>query len=249
MKIIINADDFGLTRGVSLGILDSMEKGIVTSTTALVNSSFFEEGMSEAKKRGLDSIGIHLAMTIGKPVLPPQEIPNLVDDKGFFHKGVANLKELDYEEVRKELKAQIERFLEFNPKPTHLDGHHHFFSFHQVFLDAILDLAAEYNLPVRCLDPKLNHIYESKGVRTTEGIILDFYQDNVQEDIFKSLVLNKRDIKTVELMCHPAYVDEELMNISSYNTWRKEEYNILTSETVKEFLRGNGVELINFRDI
>jgi predicted glycoside hydrolase/deacetylase ChbG (UPF0249 family) len=56
MKLIVNADDFGITKGVALGILDSMEKGIVTETTAMVKGLYFEEGMKEAVRRGIKNI-------------------------------------------------------------------------------------------------------------------------------------------------------------------------------------------------
>ncbi len=249
MKLIVNADDFGLTKGVSLGILDSMEKGIVTSTTALVNGIYFEEGIKEALNRGLDSLGVHLNLTLGKPVLPPDEIPSLVREDGSFYRAVTEIKKINYDEAKRELKAQIEKFLQLHSKPTHFDGHHHFFFYDEGLLDVVLDLAREYGVPIRSMSPEKNKYYKTKDVMTTDILITEFYRENVNADILMDLIERYDNLSTVELMCHPAHLDEELMKITSYNTFRQEEYNILISDTIKDYLNKAGIELITFKDI
>jgi predicted glycoside hydrolase/deacetylase ChbG (UPF0249 family) len=250
MRLIVNADDFGITKGVSLGILDAMEKGIVTETTAMTNGWYFEEGMKEAAKRGIKNIGIHLTFTWGKPVLPVEQVQSLVDENGYFQKlSKAKDIEFNYDEVRAEVKAQMERFISFGLMPTHIDGHHHFFAYDHKILDIVLDVAKEYDLPVRCPDGRSRELYKLKGIRTTDAFAMDFYQENVTEDKLKEIINRYKDSDIVELMCHPAYVDEDLIKATTYNTWRKAEFELLISENIKNFIKENNIELIGFDKI
>src|SRR5690625_1142560 len=86
-KLIINADDFGLTPGVTQGIIEAHNNGVVTSTTALSVSDYFLPAMSAARIQAPTlSVGIHLTLTLnkGKPILPKEIVPSLVDEDGFF---------------------------------------------------------------------------------------------------------------------------------------------------------------------
>ncbi|ERI94409.1 YdjC-like protein [Clostridiales bacterium oral taxon 876 str. F0540] len=247
MKLIINADDFGLTKGVSEGILDCIEKGIVTSTTAMVNGLYFEKAIEEAKKRNFKNIGVHLTLTWGKPTLPVNKIQSLVDNKGCFYKRTSEDKP-NYEEVREELRAQIELFLSTGIKPTHLDGHHHFYAFDEEILNVVLDLSREYNLPLRGMPELMKH-YTKKGVRSTEVFTSEFYNENAEEGKLLDIISKYKHFNTVEIMCHPAYVDEDLINATSYNKHRKQEFQILISEKIKEFINKENIELIAYNEL
>lgn len=247
MKLIINADDFGLTKGVSDGILDCIEKGVVTSTTAMVNGLYFEKAIEEAKKRNFKDIGIHLTLTWGKPILPVNKIQSLVDKNGCFYKRASEDKP-NYEEVREELRAQIEKFLSTGIKPTHLDGHHHFYAFDEEILNVVLDLSKEYNLPLRGM-PELKEHYTKKGVRSTEVFTSEFYNENAEESKLLNLILRYKQFKSVEVMCHPAYVDEDLINATSYNKLREKEFKILISDKIKQLINKENIELISYNEL
>lgn len=249
MRLIVNADDFGLTKGVTLGILDSMEKGIVTSTTALVNSLYFEEGIKEAMARGIDAIGIHLTLTLGKPILPPEDIHSIVREDGTFYKSIKDIKGIDYNHVKKELEAQLVRFMNYFHNPTHIDGHHHFYIFDKEILNIVIELAKEYELPLRCVSSEDKEYYDLQGVKTTDNIILDFYGENISVESLIGALDNSPESITVELMCHPAFIDEELVAISTYNTLRKIEHSILVSEKINEFICASNIKLISFKEL
>jgi predicted glycoside hydrolase/deacetylase ChbG (UPF0249 family) len=155
----------------------------------------------------------------------------------------------NYEEVKKEVKAQMDRFLSFGIKPTHIDGHHHFFAYDHKILDIVLDLAKEYDLPVRCPDGRSREFYKLKGIKTTDAFAVEFYQENATEEKFMEIINRYKDSETVELMCHPAYVDEDLIRETTYNKYRSAEFEILNSESVKQFLKETNVELIGFDEI
>jgi len=77
-RLIVNADDFGLTPGVSAGILDAHRHGIVTSTTVLVTADIDGEQLARARDSGI-GMGIHVNLTLGKPLTPAR---SLVDGNG-----------------------------------------------------------------------------------------------------------------------------------------------------------------------
>ena len=113
-QLIVNADDFGRTRGVSAGILRAHLEGIVTSTTAMMNmpgvAADLHQAKSEAPRLGL---GVHLNFTAGRPLLPPEWCASLVDEHGHFltqEAIMANPDRLKPDELREELKSQITTF-------------------------------------------------------------------------------------------------------------------------------------------
>ncbi|MRB43344.1 ChbG/HpnK family deacetylase [Bacillus thuringiensis] len=60
---------------------------------------------------------------------------------------------------------------------------------------------------------------------------------------------NAKDGQVLEIMCHPAYVDEDLINATSYNKHRAEEFRVLTSEKIETYIKENNIELIGFNEI
>lgn len=249
MNLIINADDFGLTKGVTLGILDSMEKGIVTETTAMVNGNCFDEGIEEAKRRGIKGIGIHLNLTWGKPVLPLNKVITLINDKGVFKKGYNELGKYSLNEIEMELKAQIERFFASGFQPTHIDGHHHFYGLYPQLMKIVIKLSKEYSLPLRFVNEEYREMYKINNIKTTSGFTSEFYGENVSEERLKEIILKYSSYDTVEIMVHPGYADEELNLISTYNSIRKKELDILTSRQMKAFIKEQRIELIGFKNL
>ena len=84
--IIINADDFGLSKGVNKGIYQLFMQRVVTSTSMLANLPGFHQAAEMAKANPELSVGIHLNLTYGKPLLARQEVKTLVDSAGNFLK-------------------------------------------------------------------------------------------------------------------------------------------------------------------
>src|SRR4030042_5568247 len=83
-KVIINADDFGLSPGVNRGILCGFRDGIVTSTTMMVNLPAFDDAVQIIKENPDLPVGIHLTLLWGKPVTDFFKIPTLVCRNGCF---------------------------------------------------------------------------------------------------------------------------------------------------------------------
>jgi chitin disaccharide deacetylase len=223
IKLIVNADDFGFSHGVNHGIIDSYLYGIVNSTTMMMTMNGTEHAIQLAKKYPKLQVGIHLVLTCGKPLL--DNVPSLVDDNGYFKSlSTFNPKVISLEELEREWTAQIERFIHAGLKPTHIDSHHHVHTLKELNL-VVKNLSAKYRLPVR-----KNGFNSIDGVDSFSDVSLfDFYGEGVDPDYFTKLNDRIKDGVTVEVMCHPAYLDNHLLHGSSYAIQRLTELEILTS--------------------
>jgi chitin disaccharide deacetylase len=167
--LIVNADDFGLTEGVSRAILHAHAHGIVTSTTLLANGGAFQVAVDMARQATKLAIGAHLNLTQGTPVSPPEGIASLVDGQGKFRYTPGGLwkailtRQIRRKEIETELRAQITKILDAGFRPTHLDGHMHIHVLPGVST-CVIDMAREFGVPaVRCpLERRVSH-YPRKG--------------------------------------------------------------------------------------
>jgi len=138
-KLIVTADDLGLTPGVNRGILRAFQDGIVTSASLLVTGSAFEEAVAQARQNPELNVGLHLALVEERAVLRREALPTLVDETGrfpstsgeFFRRAVR--KRISWDEVEREIAAQIARFQKTGLRLSHLNSHQHLHMFPPVF--------------------------------------------------------------------------------------------------------------------
>ena len=130
-RLVVNADDLGLTEGVNRGILEAHRRGILTSATLLANGAAFASGLALAREAPKLGVGVHLNLSDGRPVCDPSAVPSLVNQGGRFFGGPAVLARrillgrVRFAEVERELGAQIEKVRNAGVQITHLDGHKH----------------------------------------------------------------------------------------------------------------------------
>ena len=240
-KLIINADDFGYCKGVNYGIIEAHTDGVLTSTTIMANMPGFDHAVELHRQHHNLSIGVHLNLTTGSPVL--EHLKTIVDTEGNFrsqayYKGSFII---DQQEVYDEWKAQIEKILAVGIQPTHLDAHHHANLFGE-FNEIYFKLAAEYNLPVRN-----NFNNQDPTRRTTDGFIYTM-ETVLQSEESLTRLFKMHD--SVEIMCHPAFLDKFLLANSSYTYPRVEELDLLTHPITKELVRSQSLfELATFKCI
>lgn len=230
MKIIFNADDFGLTKGITDGIVTSFTDGVVRATTLMMNGNAVAYAVNEAKKHPTLKVGIHLVLTYGKPL--HHDVPDLIDANGEFKfvsdydpNNTPNLVELELE-----WRTQIEAFIATGLTLDHIDSHHHVHRW-EVLTALIVKLAEEYNVPVRSVPS----IKEYPHILLTEVMWDGFYEDGVTENVFSDILIAHPQARSVEVMTHPAYVDDELRGVSSYVDKRLDELDILTNLTVPDW--------------
>jgi len=131
-RLIVNADDFGLTHGVNLAIAEAHQRGIVTSTTLMANSKAFDEAAEIAKSNSNWSVGCHVVLVDGEPLVEPGRVRSLVaSGTERFHDGLsavtmrAALGRLDSDQVETEAIAQIRKLQDRGIKVSHVDTHKH----------------------------------------------------------------------------------------------------------------------------
>jgi predicted glycoside hydrolase/deacetylase ChbG (UPF0249 family) len=149
-SLIVNADDFGRSEAVNLGVAEGFRHGILTSTSIVANSPAFSHAVALAKQlKGLE-VGIHLAVDEYEPVLPPTAIPSLVTPEGrFIARGRLFLKmavdSRTGDDLFREWDAQLSKVVKAGIQLTHVDGHGHCHA-HPRAARRVLELAKRYGI-------------------------------------------------------------------------------------------------------
>lgn len=126
-KLIVTADDYGMSRAVNDAIDAGIEAGLITSTNVMTNMPLYKEALKLKDKKGI-SVGIHWVLACGKPVLPANEVPTLVTDKGEFYpypefRKRLRKKLISYDAIKKELLAQYNLYYELMGQPDYWNTH------------------------------------------------------------------------------------------------------------------------------
>lgn len=271
LRVIINSDDYGRSAEISRGIRESHLRGVVTSTTCMMNMPSVDNDIAIALREtpGL-GLGVHLVLTSGRPVLPASEIPSLVSANGDFHKLdqlLARLGKISVDEVKREWRAQIEKFTRAaGRKPTHFDSHHHSSYFTEGLMRAMLELAHEYGRGIRLATylgdddtmaglPPISvqaareyapRLLQEFDPPTTDGFYASFYDQLATPGEFLRILASLPESGIFEIMCHPGYADAGLIASSVYAKQREVELAVLTSDTLKQAIRQRGIELTTF---
>lgn len=276
-RLIVHADDFGLSRKINDGIVKAHLDGVVTSTSIMPNGMAFDHAVELCRSvRSLD-IGIHLTLVEQDPVLDHQVVPSLLDTNGrpydhartFVMKYLAG--KIRLTEIECELDAQINKVMSCGLPITHLDGHQHIHMLPKI-RRIVGELAQQYEIPaVRfpCERPQLYMLRTREAIsRLPPLLVLNVLcgseiDVNVQHadhfvGFFFGGCLNRERIRTViehlphggtcELMCHPGYPDPE----SPYRAWDycwADELEALVAPDVAELLRNRKVQLISYREL
>ena len=152
LKRIFNADDFGISKGVNAAIEQAHKKGILNSTSLMINQKYAGEAIEAAKQMPNLEVGLHINLTNETPAANPQDIPLLVGENGKLKNGFVNLLILSFLHPRElaqqteiEIKAQIKKYLQSGLKLEHLDAHRHVHLIPVIF-KVVKKLAGEYNV-------------------------------------------------------------------------------------------------------
>ena len=129
-RLIVNADDFGFTSGVNRAIVEAHTKGIVTSSTLMAKGTAFDEAVRLAPTMPKLSLGCHVVLIDGEPVLNPSQIPSITSQtrfrdglKTFAARAVAG--RMDGDEITAEAEAQIRKIQAAGLAVSHVDTHKH----------------------------------------------------------------------------------------------------------------------------
>jgi predicted glycoside hydrolase/deacetylase ChbG (UPF0249 family) len=150
IRLVVNADDFGISSRINEGILRAHQTGIVTATSLMAVGRAFEQAVQCCRAVPALDVGVHLTLVAERPLLPHRS--SLTGDDGRFPASAgAFLRRwltgrIRRADVQAEWSAQIERVLDHGIRVTHLDSHQHVHILPGL-ADLSLQLAARYNIP------------------------------------------------------------------------------------------------------
>ena len=149
--LIINADDFGMTAEVNAAVLKAHREGILTSASLMAAESGFTEAVKIAKENPALGVGLHVATTFDRALLPHAELPDITTMDGNFLKNPLtaglryNRSKAAQSQLKREMTAQFERFAGSGLEWSHADGHQHF-HLHPFVWDTFLDLCDAFGV-------------------------------------------------------------------------------------------------------
>lgn len=216
---IINADDLGMSAEIDCGIFEAHDRGIVTSTSLIVEGPDAEAAIQQTRQRPDLGLGIHV---------------------NFDVQGTGLLATRDLDGIQRELDRQLTAFVRLTGSPPdHIDSHHHVhgrFNVARLFLEA----GRRYGVPVRGFS---DVVYVGRFYGQPE-----FGRTDMSRISVDALVSVLRSLKpgVSEVACHPGHLRTRPDAV--YNREREEELRTLTDERVKTVIAEEGIRLINYRD-
>lgn len=276
--LIVNADDLGISKGVNRGIVEAHVKGIVTSTTIMINQPDAEDGIRLVQRYAPNlGMGLHITLTHGRPVMPSQQVASLVRSDGRFYgrsqfSGVSTL--FRAQDLRAEILAQFDRFIALTGHlPDHIDSHHYAAYLHPVAYEIILDLVAEHQLPLRSARNYMNEevmkrVFLTRGFNKTivdalSQAIVRVYESHPHPLRWPDRTERRfyHEGATLENLCGllrqlPAGVTELMCHPGytaglddSYCQPRETELAALTHPAARQVIEEQGIQLITFAEV
>jgi len=269
IRLVVNADDFGMSVAISRGILKAHREGIVTSASVLGNCADLDAArvlLSEAPGLG---VGVHLALVEGDPVAAPARVPSLLGPSGrFMSRGAEFIaawtkRRIDAADVEREFDAQVERILSAGIKIDHLDTHHHL-GFLPVVGKSVDAVARRHNIGAirsEIESPTLSWVTDPRrglkagvltglnwltrrqlGVRRHSAQSWGYVESGRLDEIRVLEIIGRLGPGTHELICHPG--EEQSPGYDHTG-----ELAALTSAKVRRALGQRGIRLCRWGDL
>lgn len=277
IRLIVHADDFGISQKINEGILHAHAQGILTSTSIIASGAAFEHAIEICRLVPTLDVGVHLTLVEERPLLRADAVASLVNNEWRFHQNAKKFAKkyftgkIRLQEVKNELEAQVRKVLSRGINVSHLDSHQHLHMLPKVH-EVTVKIAKQFGIPaIRSTREKIHlGMLKNMGLFSRLFFLLVLNRiPRLPEDpeikrtdyflgFFFSGILNKMNLMkvfhrlphtgTCELMCHPGFDDPN----SRYTHWNynwNDELNALTDPDVKEFIASNNIELISFRQL
>lgn len=265
--LIVNGDDVGMCHAANEATIESLEKGLMTSATIMVPCPWFSEIADYAKRNPQRDFGIHLCHTSEwkfyrwGPVAPRDQVPGLLDPDGYLWRSVQEVyAHSKPEEALIEGRAQIKRALAAGVDITHLDSHMGTMQYSQAYMDSYLQLAVEFDLPLRMASqstmekngaPTLRDKFAAKGIVFPDYFVHEeLPQDKNGVKQFWAGILKNLKPGVTELYIHASKPTEELKAIT--NSWktRSEQYETFTHDAeIRQIVTDEKLILIGYRPL
>jgi len=279
LRVIVNADDFGLTAGVNESIVACHRAGSVTSASLLPGLGAAGHAAQLAAANPDLGVGLHFNLTLGPPLADPRMVPSLLGPDGRFlarggllRRGLAG--RVDPAHVAIELQAQLARMRELGVAPSHLDSHQHVHALPVVFA-ALAQAAVATRTPLRVpwrwrgrvagksLARRASELAlaglvrrcvarRPEGLASNDGFCSVFDLQRAPAAIDEacySQLLAPYERGAVELMVHPAVVDADLTRLTAITAVSAAEDRLLRTDFLRRLVEARGGRLATYRDV
>ena len=151
-RLIITADDFGRALPINEAVDDAHRRGVLTAASLMVTGDAAADAVARARLLPTLGVGLHITLVDGKPALPPELIPDLVESDGYFTDRLVSLGVKIFfdrrtrRQLAAELRAQFELYRASGLPLGHIDAHHHY-HLHPTVFDMLVALGKEYGAP------------------------------------------------------------------------------------------------------
>ncbi len=277
VRLVVNADDFGMSDPISRGIVRAHREGIVTSTSLLGNCDDLRGAKALLDDAPTLGVGLHLTLVGGRPVSDPSTVPSLVEPDGGFPRGWPGVVaawakgRLRGDEVERELDAQISRARDAGLTLDHLDTHQHV-GFLPLVGRAVEAVARRHGIAgIRASTDRPSVTWMGEPLRAAEAAVLlglgwltrrqmgslrygpatwGFVESGRLDEIRILEILGRLGPGDHELLCHPGESDAPLPDRDP--TWRYQwtgELQALTSATIRAAITRRGITLCRWADL
>lgn len=248
-RILIRADDLGYSEGVNYGIAKSMLDGVIRSVGLMSNMPAAEHGVQLLKGHDF-CLGQHTNICAGAPLSDPEQVPSLVDEDGNFKTSkVYRNAERDFvvlEEAVLEVEAQYQRFVELTGQQPQHFGSHAVKS--ENFFRAVEIVADRHDLPFLGSSLKGGPIlFRHTKLYPAMDSMKPGYDPF--ESLKQAALKEYGEDGCCMFICHPGYLDEEILRASSLTRSRPMEVAMSISPATKQWLEENQIRLVTFSDL
>lgn len=275
-RLIVNADDFGRHELINQAVEKGVAEGCLRSATIMPGGRAFASAVAVAKRHEELGVGIHFTLVNGFPVLPPAEIPSLVTAEGVFYDDYTvfvkryALGKVNFEEVRAELAAQLQKLQQSGLALTHADSHQHMHTLPGI-IDIVLSLAKAAG--IRAVRTPRSPLFSGefgglgqligrlglgtlarvsafkagrKGLATPEHFAGIVAGEAVSEAYLLDIVRQLQP-GTTEVMMHPGLDNKVLVPACAWEHDFEAELAAILSPALRELAASEQVEIVNFR--
>jgi chitin disaccharide deacetylase len=256
--LIINADDFGMCHAVNRAIMQTLQAGVVRSTSLMVPCAWALHAMRFLADHPEIPFAVHLtAISEWRdyrwgPVTPREKVASLVDPAGYFcrfEQMPEFLAHVRLDQLEMEFRAQIAVVLEAGLRPSHLDWHCLRFNGRTDILELMFGLAREFGLALRVIGQPFIDKLQRQGLPTIDTDFLDSYGiDPAEKPAFLARQLRALPAGLTEWAVHPGFDEPELLAIERIpNHARQTDFDFLISPAARDIIKDEGIILLDYR--
>lgn len=264
--LIVNCDDVGMCHSSNLAVIEGMEKGLITSGSIMTTCPWFNEIADYARVHAEKDFGVHLDHTSEwkfyrwGSVAPRDMVKGLYDTEGYLWKSIEEVyTHSSPEEALTEGRAQINKAINAGILITHIDSHMGTLQYSPEYLKVYLQLAQEFNLPVRMAAqstmeslgfPEFRKQFAEKGIVFTDYFIYDELANYKDVKSFWTNIIKNLKPGVTELYIHASKESEELKAITSSWLTRVQEAGVFTSDPdIRKLIQDEKIILIGYRPL